>query len=109
MIFMTESESYVSFVTTSPKFSPLGFFNSADGNITVNLDEIYNEIEDRFFCNQENILIDTIIDVLLHEELHKRFDEAAGENHSVLNEQDEWVFKVINNWISNDKLYSHKF
>lgn len=101
-------EPYIQFNTQSVKYSPLGFFNSADGTITINLDEIYEECKENKYCNREGILIETLIDVLIHEELHKRFDEAEDEHH-VLNEQDEWAFKVIGDWIDNEKIYSSEY
>ena len=51
----------------------------------------------------ENIIINRLVDVIIHEELHKRFDEAE-ENHQVLNEQDEDIFKLIRDWVERDKL-----
>lgn len=101
-------DSYMSFTTQSPKFAPMGFFSPSDGMITINLDEITNSVQDQCFCNSENVLIETIIDVILHEELHKRFDEA-DDTHDVINEQDERIFKVIRDWVENGKIYSSKY
>lgn len=95
------------FETNSPKNAPMGYFQPSDGGITINLDEITYNIQESYFCNTENALIDTIIDVIIHEELHKRFDEA-NQDHDVINEQDEKIFKVIQMWVENEKIYSSK-
>lgn len=96
--------SHIHFETVSPKNSGLGYFNTYDGTITINLDELTDECDSTSFCNSENVIIAKLIDVLIHEELHKRFDEAGDEDHEVLNEQDERIFKIIRDYIERDKL-----
>lgn len=94
--------SYMHFETISPKNSQLAFFCPFDGTIVINLDNITTECDDNVFCNSENVIIERIIDIIIHEELHKRFDEAE-EKHDVLNEQDEEIFRVIRDWMERGK------
>lgn len=98
---------YIHFETLSPKNAPYGYFQPSDGSITINLDEITYDVQEQYFCNTENAIICAIIDVIIHEELHKRFDEA-NQDHDVINEQDERIFKVIQMWVENEKLYDSK-
>lgn len=91
------------FETTSPKNSGLGYFCVSDGTIAINLDEIAYNVVETTFCNTENMIIATLLDVIIHEELHKRFDEA-DETHDIINEQDENIFRSITNWIENAEI-----
>jgi len=98
--------SYVHFEVISPKNAGIGYFSTYDGTITINLDELVEDCDSTSFCNSEGVIIAKLIDVLIHEELHKRFDEAGDENHEVLNEQDERIFKIIRDHTERNKLYN---
>jgi len=94
---------YMHFETISAKHSLLAFFCPFDGTITINLDNLKEECDSMVYCNTENVIIERLIDIIIHEELHKRFDEV-DEDHYVLNEQDEDIFKLIRDWVERDKL-----
>jgi len=93
---------YIRFNLCSEKNAPKGSFNTHDGTIVINLDEIYYIVETENFCYIEENLIAELIDVLLHEELHKRISESS-DDQDTFNEQDERVFRIINDWVYFDR------
>jgi len=81
----------------SPKDAPRGEFFPHDGSIHINLDEITTDAREEFYCYFEEGLIASIIDILIHEELHKRISESTDDD--TFNEQDERIYMVMRDWI----------
>ena len=96
---------HIRFNLDSEKNAPLGSFNTHDGTITINLDEIAYTISEHTYCNHEANIIATLIDVIIHEELHKNISEAQ-DNQETFNEQDERVYMVIRDWVEYNKAKS---
>ena len=79
----------------------LGVYTSYDGMITINLSKVVEEVDQSVFCNSEPMIIESLIDTMIHEELHKAIDENCKE--ILTNDQEERMFKLFRNWIERDK------
>jgi len=98
---LSDGVDYVKWVINSEKNAPEGDYSDIDGVIRVCLDEITSHMSEDCYFNYENSLIAQIIEVLTHEMHHKWFVWGMAEGDT-FNEQDERVFAVCRDWITND-------
>lgn len=91
---------YIRFNVNSPQGQTANF-NNHDGTVMIFLDEIKREQDEFIHCNTEESIISRIIDVIIHEDLHKAIDEAGEVTN---NEDDERIMRKIRNFIQRESL-----
>lgn len=93
---------YMHFDVKSEKQAPYAEYMSHDGTVKINLDEIWYDIKYRNFSSRRmDMLIDEIIDCIVHEDNHKFIAEAEMDELETFNEQDERILRLITDWTDN--------
>jgi len=87
------------FCVDSEKGAPEAEFNTHDGTIKINCDEIWDTIKNDYYGKSEDALIWALIDRIVHEDYHKAFSEAVDSYSEVFNEQDERIMMCIRDWV----------
>ena len=105
MIDLSDGVDYVRFSTLSAKGTGLADFNTWDGTICMNLDNIWDEISNNEFVNPEGVLREKLMDILGHEVYHKWFVWGLSDDYTEsFNEQDERIMRICSEWIYFDKV-----
>ena len=86
----------------TPGQEECGYYTAHDGCITINLAQITEFVDSHGFCQSENLIISNLIDTIIHESLHKAFDEY-GDYGTLSNDQEEKAMKVCRDWVERDK------
>ena len=74
--------------------SELGNYDEVSDTVEVNIEDIYDEVKKMRFGNMEDILIDSIIGVTIHDFIHSMIVNM-GEN--TIAEQDHFIMDFIFN------------